>query len=79
MEETPSQITGTNTNHYQEMTLKEKIKLLQRNISKVLKDRPRQEVDNIITGIISGDEKDICSILLDWTTIDKRTMTSQNN
>ena len=69
---------GANVDHYQEMTHKEKIKLVQRNISKVLKDGPRREVDDIVTGIISGNKGNIDGILLDWTTFDKRTRTDQN-
>ena len=36
-------------------------------------------MDDIIPGIISGNEEDIDSILLDLTAFDKRTMTNNNN
>jgi hypothetical protein len=65
------EIMGGNIDHYQEMTPEWKIKLVQRNISNVLKDRPRREVVNIITGIISVNEEDIGNIPLDWTAFDR--------
>ena len=71
----PVEIMGTDVGHYQGMSHEEKIKLVQRNISKVLKDRPRREVDDIVTEIITGNEEDIDGILLDWTNFDKRTKT----
>ena len=57
---------------------------MQRNISTVLKGRPRWEADDIIPGIILGNEEDIDSILLDWTTFLKelqpaRTMERMSN
>ena len=77
------EIMGGNIDHYQEMTPEWKIKLVQRNISNVLKDRPRREVDDIITRIISVNEEDIGNIPLDWTTFDRglrpiRTMEPMN-
>ena len=66
-----AEIMGANIDHYQEMTPEWKTKVVQRNISNVLKDRPRREVVNIITGIISVNEEDIGNIPLDWTTFDR--------
>jgi hypothetical protein len=74
----PVKIIGTNVDHYQGMSHEEKIKLVQRNISKVLKDRPRREVDDIVTEIITGNKEDIDGILLDWTKFDERTKTDQD-
>ena len=36
-------------------------------------------MDDIITGIISGNKEDSYNIPLDWTTFDERTTTNQNN
>jgi hypothetical protein len=74
----PVEIKGTHVDHYQMMSLEEKIKLAQRNISKVSKDRPRRDVDDIVTEIILGNEEDIDGILLDWTRFNKRTKTDQD-
>jgi hypothetical protein len=74
----PVKITGINIDHYQEMSYKEKIKRVQRNTSKVTRDRPRREVDDIVTGIITGNKEDIDGILLDWTKFNERTKTDQD-
>ena len=44
-----------------------------------MKDRSRQEVDDIVTGIITGKEEEIDSTLLDWNKFDKRNKTNQND
>ena len=44
-----------------------------------MKDRSRQEVDDIMTGIITGNEEEIDGTLLDWNRFDKRNKTNQNN
>ena len=58
------EITVTCIDHYQEMYHKEKIKLVQHNISKMVKGRLRQEVNEIVTGIITDREEDIDGTLL---------------
>ena len=61
------------------MTHEEKIKLIQQSVSEVTKGRPRQEMDKIVTGIITGTVDEIYDILLDWTNFKERTKTNQRN
>ena len=44
----------------------------------MLKDRPRREVDDIVTGIMLDNKEDINGVLLDWTKFDKRTKTDHD-
>ena len=60
------------------MTHAGEIKLIQRNISKVKKGRPRGEVDDIVAWFTTDKEEDIDGTLLDWTKFDKRTKTDQD-
>jgi hypothetical protein len=74
----PVKIMGTNVDHYQGMSYEEKIAFVQRNISKVMKDRPQQEVNDIVTGIITGKDENINGIFLNWTKFNKRTKSDQD-
>ena len=73
------EITGKDIDHYQGMTHGEMIKLIQWSISKVMKGRPRQEVDDTTTGIITDKGEETDSNLLDWTKSNERTKTNQQN